>query len=172
VVAPRATPRRMECVAPASSLGHQMAGRRLAHTSAVCHHDHGSWSAGQPDACVMVIRGEDNVQSKRARRLATSGPSNYSRQRPTLPQPCGCSTIGGSRLNFRVRNGNGCGPAPVTTGKPSGRLAAGRYSALDLDAGGRRGSMVGAICSARGLPGNETIRPCMASRRNAVKELN
>ena len=24
--------------------------------------------------------------------------------------------IGGSRLNFRVRNGNGCGPAPMTTG--------------------------------------------------------
>src|SRR5678816_134504 len=26
------------------------------------------------------------------------------------------STIGGSRLNFRVRNGNGCDPAPMATG--------------------------------------------------------
>src|SRR5438477_9199780 len=40
----------------------------------------------------------------------------YCRQRPTLPHSFPCSTIGGSRLNFRVRNGNGCDPAPVTTG--------------------------------------------------------
>ena len=39
------------------------------------------------------------------------------RQRPTLPHSFPCSTIGGSRLNFRVRNGNGCDPAPMTTGK-------------------------------------------------------
>src|SRR3954462_4327772 len=43
--------------------------------------------------------------------------SNYSRQRPTLPHTCACSTIGGIRLNFRVRNGNGCDPDPMTTGK-------------------------------------------------------
>ena len=41
----------------------------------------------------------------------------YSRQRPTLPRSFPRSTIGGSRLNFRVRNGNGCDPAPMTTGK-------------------------------------------------------
>src|ERR1700742_214737 len=39
------------------------------------------------------------------------------RQRPTLPPTCAGSTIGGSRLNFRVRNGNGCDPAPMATGK-------------------------------------------------------
>ena len=44
------------------------------------------------------------------------------RQRPTLPRTYARSTIGGSRLNFRVRNGNGCDPAPVTTGKRN-RLA-------------------------------------------------
>ena len=27
------------------------------------------------------------------------------------------STIGGRGLNFRVRNGNGCDPSPMTTGK-------------------------------------------------------
>ena len=27
------------------------------------------------------------------------------------------STIGGRELNFRVRNGNGCDPSPMTTGK-------------------------------------------------------
>src|SRR3954467_1439549 len=41
----------------------------------------------------------------------------YPRQRPTLPRTYARSTIGGNRLNFRVRNGNGCDPAPMTTGK-------------------------------------------------------
>ena len=42
---------------------------------------------------------------------------NKCRQRPTLPHSFPCSTIGGIRLNFRVRNGNGCDPDPMTTGK-------------------------------------------------------
>ncbi len=46
----------------------------------------------------------------------TAGLADYCRQRPTLPHSFPCSTIGGSRLNFRVRNGNGCDPAPMTTG--------------------------------------------------------
>ena len=46
----------------------------------------------------------------------TSGPWYYCRQRPTLPHSFPCSTIGGIRLNFRVRNGNGCDPDPMTTG--------------------------------------------------------
>ena len=41
----------------------------------------------------------------------------YSRQRPTLPQSHPCSTIGAGGLNFRVRNGNGCGPSARVTGK-------------------------------------------------------
>src|SRR6266850_6775189 len=44
------------------------------------------------------------------------GPWYYCRQRPTLPHSFPCSTIGGIRLNFRVRNGNGCDPDPMTTG--------------------------------------------------------
>jgi hypothetical protein len=40
-----------------------------------------------------------------------------SRQRPTLPHGCPCSTIGAERLNCRVRNGNGCGPLAMVTGK-------------------------------------------------------
>src|SRR5262249_26346217 len=42
--------------------------------------------------------------------------AEHCRQRPTLPYSFPYSTIGGSRLNFRVRNGNGCDPAPMTTG--------------------------------------------------------
>ena len=41
----------------------------------------------------------------------------YSRRRPTLPQSRPCSTIGAGGLNFRVRNGNGCGPSAAATGK-------------------------------------------------------
>ena len=44
------------------------------------------------------------------------GPTKNTRQRPTLPRSCTRSTIGGRRLNFRVRNGNGCDPSPMTTG--------------------------------------------------------
>jgi hypothetical protein len=58
-----------------------------------------------------------------------SGLSDYCRQRPTLPHSFPCSTIGGIKLNFRVRNGNGCDPDPMTTGMlgawgPAMRIAA------------------------------------------------
>src|SRR5262249_6910745 len=56
---------------------------------------------------------------KEGRRVCSRRPWNQCRQRPTLPRSFPRSTIGGSRLNFRVRNGNGCDPAPVTTGKPA-----------------------------------------------------
>ena len=36
-------------------------------------------------------------------------------RRPTLPGGLPPSTIGAGRLNFRVRNGNGCIPAAITT---------------------------------------------------------
>src|SRR5258708_30122563 len=39
-----------------------------------------------------------------------------SRQRPTLPHGCPCSTIGSEELNFRVRDGIGCGLLEITTG--------------------------------------------------------
>ena len=38
-----------------------------------------------------------------------------SRRRPTLPLRCRSSTIGAEGLNYRIRNGNGCGPFAVTT---------------------------------------------------------
>ena len=38
------------------------------------------------------------------------------RQRPTLPQSCPCSTIGAFKLNLRVRYGNGCDPGAIATG--------------------------------------------------------
>ncbi len=40
-----------------------------------------------------------------------------SRQRPTLPHSCPCSTIGAKELNFRVRDGNGCLLLAIATEK-------------------------------------------------------
>ena len=37
------------------------------------------------------------------------------RRRPTLPGGLPPSTIGAGRLNFRVRDGNGCDPAALAT---------------------------------------------------------
>jgi hypothetical protein len=60
-------------------------------------------------------RSRSGVQSESPMRF-TSGFLIDCRQRPTLPHSFPCSTIGGIRLNFRVRNGNGCDPDPMTTG--------------------------------------------------------
>jgi hypothetical protein len=38
------------------------------------------------------------------------------RQRPTLPHGFPCSAIGSGGLNFRVRDGNGCGPSDIAAG--------------------------------------------------------
>ena len=40
-----------------------------------------------------------------------------SRRRPTLPDGYPSSTIGAGGLNFRVRDGNGCVPSAIATGK-------------------------------------------------------
>ena len=39
------------------------------------------------------------------------------RRSPNLPHTYACSTIGPTRLNFRVRDGNGCDPRSMLTGK-------------------------------------------------------
>src|SRR5262250_2268180 len=41
---------------------------------------------------------------------------NLSRRRPTFPRSYPRSIIGPTRLNFRVRDGNGCSPRGITTG--------------------------------------------------------
>ena len=42
-------------------------------------------------------------------------PRMNKRRRPTLPGPCGPSTIGAERLNFSVRNGKRCFPLAIAT---------------------------------------------------------
>src|SRR6266851_7501749 len=45
------------------------------------------------------------------------GASVLCRRSPNLPHTYACSTIGPTRLNFRVRDGNGCDPRGKLTGK-------------------------------------------------------
>ncbi len=47
------------------------------------------------------------------------GSSELCRRSPNLPHTYACSTIGPTRLNFRVRDGNGCDPRSKLTGKLS-----------------------------------------------------
>ena len=79
--------------------------------------------------CMAALSSEPSALHKHQRPLRCAQQRafvfvEYSRQRSTLPCSFPHSTIDGSRLNFRVRNGNGCGPAPMTTGnlltRPSG----------------------------------------------------
>src|SRR5262249_35358734 len=74
------------------------------------------------------ITNQQSQIKKPAPYLRSGLPCNYSRQRPTLPHTCACSTIGGGRLNFRVRNGNGGDPAPMATRKLSRQPAFSRFA--------------------------------------------
>src|SRR6266852_873950 len=57
---------------------------------------------------------------KKARRPSLSARApELTRQRPTLPRRYQRSTIGPGGLNFRVRDGNGCGPSGIATGNRS-----------------------------------------------------
>src|ERR1700761_8737473 len=68
---------------------------------------------------------ETDAGSKKPRRLAgVSRPRQawlaraiLCRRSPNLPHTYACSTIGPTRLNFRVRDGNGCDPRGKLTGK-------------------------------------------------------
>jgi hypothetical protein len=67
-------------------------------------------------------RGRDRAPKRRERAKTTRGPdhndralSGEIRRRPTLPGRIHPSTIGAGRLNFRVRNGNGCDPVAIAT---------------------------------------------------------
>src|SRR6185369_13019866 len=59
----------------------------------------------------------DSVDRNRKRPdLALDPGVELPRQRPTLPRRYQRSTIGPGGLNFRVRDGNGCGPSGIATG--------------------------------------------------------
>ena len=61
--------------------------------------------------------------------------SEKSRRRPTLPHGYPCSTIGSEELNFRVRDGIGCGLFEITTGNCGSAAVAQSASCFDQRAG-------------------------------------
>src|SRR5262245_24881386 len=60
--------------------------------------------------------GQSPKTPKSASRIGWRSSFDQSRRRPTLPGHLYPSTIGAERLNFRVRDGNGCDPLAMATG--------------------------------------------------------
>ena len=58
-----------------------------------------------------------NGGRKKQKPTRKGGLYSYCRRSPNLPHTYACSTIGPARLNFRVRDGNGCDPRSMVTGK-------------------------------------------------------
>ena len=69
------------------------------------------------------VRDLEGPEKDKAPSLYDWGPDKKLRQRPTLPHGLPCSTIGPGGLNFRVRDGIGCGP--------SGNAAGNLYDAIE-----------------------------------------
>ena len=70
-----------------------------------------------------TLPGADRLRTRRRPPRWAGVACEYPRQRPTLPEGLPPSTIGAGGLNGRVRNGNGCVPAAMATGKS--RVSAG-----------------------------------------------
>ncbi len=60
---------------------------------------------------------EKGVKGTFPRRLFHASKKEKTRQLPTFPHNRSCSIIGVTGLNYRVRDGNGCGPCAMVTGK-------------------------------------------------------
>ena len=71
--------------------------------------------------CIVHIPHIQNVLLHKKEKPREKSPWAFlpfkSRQRPTFPQPHGCSIIGPGGLNFRVRDGNGWNPSGKVTEK-------------------------------------------------------
>src|SRR5258708_492461 len=70
-------------------------------------------------------RQEEERKQKKAPNWSSGPFLILSRRRPTFPHSYPCSIIGPARLNFRVRDGNGCDPRGMTTGNLGKRFALG-----------------------------------------------
>ena len=102
------------------------AGLRPATSSSLCH-ARAKEHPPRPSSADVVLRPAPSqhidaprlrfLRTKKTRTAATARVwQQLSRRRPTLPGGCPPSTIGVGGLNFRVRDGNGCGPTTMVTG--------------------------------------------------------
>jgi hypothetical protein len=83
-----------------------------------------------------------------------------------LSHRCTCSTIGTTRLNFRVRDGNGCGPRVISTGTLKRKKAVFPYEGNTVRRM-RRTAFVGWVTLSIGRIGGEgsSLRPAILRRR-------
>src|SRR5262249_17562555 len=76
-----------------------------------------STDASPPDSLAqLAAHGKSGAPGKKSKGAEMAPFIELTRQRPTLPHRCQRSTIGPGGLNFRVRDGNGCGPSGIATG--------------------------------------------------------
>ncbi len=77
---------------------------------------------GSADVTVRVVAATTPDQASPPKTTTSATPEGWRsscdviRRRPTLPGDLSPSTIGAERLNFRVRDGNGCDPLAMATG--------------------------------------------------------
>ena len=64
-----------------------------------------------------IQEGDGRASAKKKAPSSKGWGSRICRRSPNLPHTYACSTIGPTRLNFRVRDGNGCDPRGKLTGK-------------------------------------------------------
>ena len=78
----------------------------------------GSRISNRLEEVKKILRRKAEVRGKRKRphRVLDTAFVILIRRRPTFPHSCPCSIIGPARLNFRVRDGNGCDPRGLITG--------------------------------------------------------
>ena len=82
--------------------------------SGACKSKRLSWTRAVPARAAGALpRRSRGAIWRPSERLSDNNP----RRRPTLPHSHPCSTIGAEGLNCRVRNGNGCFPLAIATGK-------------------------------------------------------
>ena len=75
------------------------------------------FQALEADQASPGIEPGNQQDKKKAPSLVFTRWGHNIRQRPTLPRGFPRSTIGSGGLNFRVRDGNGCDPTEMATGK-------------------------------------------------------
>ena len=112
---PRGTPHLMPSAHLMPSVQHPMASRECERRGAVSGRRAGSAPARLASARLVAAPRLGSPRRRAARWAARCQSRN--RRRPTLPGPCGPSTIGAERLNCSVRNGKRCFPLAVATGK-------------------------------------------------------
>ena len=112
---------------------------------------HGSATGDRPRSWVARIARSTQVsRPEEPPRLRDPPETQKSRRRPIFPKGCPLSIFGAGELNFRVRDGNGCGLSARVTGIFASGMFRQRHVARSRGSHGRRES-ISSISSSRQL---------------------